>query len=140
MKKEEALNAELLKSAGSKVTPQRLALLSVLRKARKPLSVERIMAGLQGRMDRVTVYRALEALQKAGITRRVDMGHTHAHYELEGTEHHHHLICKKCGRIEDVLQCPVGDLERRVLRSSTHFKKIEGHALEFFGLCTSCSV
>lgn len=133
------LHKKLLQASGSKITPRRLALLAILKKASSPLSVEAIATALSGRMDRVTVYRALDALSAAGAVRRIDVGHTHAHYELVG-DHHHHLICKSCGRIEDVPQCSGATLERRALQTSKHFDRIEDHALEFFGLCNSCAV
>jgi len=131
------VHKKILQASGSKITPRRLALLAILKKANKPLSVEELAKALSGRMDRVTVYRALDALSAAGSVRRIDVGHAHAHYELTG-EHHHHLICKSCGRIEDVSECPGANLEKRALQTSKHFGRIEDHALEFFGLCNAC--
>lgn len=49
-------------------------------------------------------YRNLAVLEEAGVVRRLVHGAEHAYYELAEvlTEHHHHLICEVCGRVEDV--------------------------------------
>ena len=131
---------ELLREAGLKATPGRVALLQFLQSEKKPLTVKEIARGVEAKLDQVTVYRALEALAEKGVLRKVDMRHPHAHYEMViGRAHHHHLICTKCERVEDVAHCETGDLEYRVLRSAKEFVSIESHALEFYGLCKKCS-
>ncbi len=130
----------LLRKHGHKATPGRLALLQVLHAANTPLAIPEILKQLKGTIDQATVYRALESLSEVGIVRRVDMQHAHAHYELniENT-HHHHLICKHCGTIEDVPSCDMGAIEKRVLKKSKLFAHIEHHSLEFFSLCKKCA-
>lgn len=131
---------DLLRETGLKATPGRIELLQFLRKEQKPLTVKEIVQGLRGALDQVTVYRALEALTLKGVIRKVDMRHPHAHYEMViGREHHHHLICTLCERVEDVAHCETGNLEYQVLRSSKEFTSIESHALEFYGVCKKCS-
>lgn len=130
---------ELLRGNGYRVTPGRLSLLQVLAKADRPLAIHDIVHELGARLNQATVYRALEALVGVDIVRRVDMQHVHAHYELSSKEiHHHHLICKKCGQVEDVERCDVTDIERTVLRKSKSFAAVHSHSLEFFGLCHKC--
>jgi Fe2+ or Zn2+ uptake regulation protein len=129
----------LLRKNGHKVTPGRLSLLQVLAKADHPLSIPEIMKNAGTSINQATLYRALEAFTEVNIIRRVDLHHPHAHYELAaGTSHHHHLICKQCGHIEDVLECDTKDIEKTVLRRSRSFATIEKHSLEFFGLCNKC--
>lgn len=129
---------EVLKKAGFKATPGRLALLELLWAEQKPLAVEAIAAKMEGEINEVTLYRALEAFAAKGIIRRVDLGHSHAHYEMEKS-HHHHLVCTSCGVVEDVDVCAVPKVESHVLKASSRFKSIYSHNLEFFGSCVRCA-
>ncbi|MGC9602172.1 MAG: Fur family transcriptional regulator [Minisyncoccia bacterium] len=128
-----------LKGAGFKATPGRLQLLELLAHTDEPLSVLKIQKRLGKKLNEVTLYRALEAFTAAGLVRRVDLGHDHAHYELAlGRAHHDHLVCTKCGAIEDIEGCALVPLQKKTLKRS-HFKSIYSHNLEFFGLCRACS-
>ncbi len=129
----------LLHSSGFKVTPKRLKLLELLQIESKPLTVLEIQKKLRNVPDTVTLYRALEAFVSKGIIRRVDLGHSHAHYEFATGSHHHHLVCTNCARVEDVAVCLGPSVEKKVLAQSAHFKNINQHALEFFGLCRACA-
>jgi len=130
----------LLRSAGFKATPGRLALLETLAKAKKPLPVDDILASMKRvSPDPATVYRALKELKDAGVIRHVDFQHGHAHYELGGQTDHHHLVCIKCEKVEDFTGCDFEAIRKAALRQSKEFKEVKEHALELFGLCKSCS-
>lgn len=129
-----------LRATGLKVTPQRLVILDVLERSTHPLSISTLLQRLAKKSaDKVTVYRNLEELSARGMIRQVNLEHNHAHYELIGKTHHHHLICTNCGRIEDFEVCYSDKITASALKSAKHFKRIDRHALELFGLCTSCS-
>jgi Fe2+ or Zn2+ uptake regulation protein len=136
--------ALLLRESGHKATPGRLSLLQVLAKASRPLTIPEIAAAIEaagGSLNQATLYRALEALLDVDIVRRVDMQHAHAHYELTASaQHHHHLICKSCGHIEDVERCDIHEIEHTVLKKSKFFASIQSHSLEFFGYCKKCAM
>lgn len=129
----------LLRQAGFRATPGRIAFLELLRKSDKPLSIQDVLEKLKGNsIDQATVYRIVEALRDKGIIQYVNMEHGHAHFELVSPTHHHHAICQQCGKIVDISKCNIKSLETEVLAVSG-FKKINRHALEFFGICDSCS-
>ncbi len=129
----------LLRDAGLKATPGRISLLTLLSKEPKPLTVAAIKK--KSSKDTVTLYRALEDFVTAGIVRRIDFAHSHAHYEIvAGRKHHHHVICKKCELVEDIYLCEFGNLEKSVLAETKGFYAITDHALEFFGMCKTCSI
>ncbi len=130
---------ELLRSLGQKATPGRVALLEVLEKSPKPLSISGISKALKNTLDQTTLYRALETLTEKGAVRRVDFQHDHVHYELvAGKKHHHHLICQSCGAVEDIERCITEELTEELLKKSKLFASIETHSLEFYGLCNRC--
>lgn len=125
-----------LKKAGLAATRQRVALLCRLRAATKPTSVEQIAASLRDSMNLTTIYRGLEQLITTRLARRVDLGKNHGLYEAVG-HHHHHVVCRMCGRVEDVPTCPQ-PVTATVLKGSELFSEIDDHSLEFFGTCIPC--
>jgi len=127
-----------LRKEGLKATKPRMAVLRLLARSKRPESPRAIVEGVPD-IDQATVYRMLKILEGARIIRRVDFGHTHAHYEILRDDDHHHLICISCGRSEDIHKCNADEMAAAVLRQSDHFSKIERHALEFYGLCNICA-
>lgn len=128
----------LLHSVGLKATPARIAVLELLKKTSKPLSIKSIQSKLaKEEIDQATLYRIVSSLVEKEIIREVDLKHGHGHYELATSSHHHHIICKKCGKIQDI-DCDTTQIEKEVLKQSG-FKSISNHSLEFFGTCKSCS-
>ncbi len=129
----------VLRKAGFKATPPRLAILSVLQKAKKPLSPQSIVDMVGKEVDTATVYRTLKALKTADIIRQIHFQHSHAHYELANTHDHHHLICLSCGRVEDIEGCDIDSMKTATLRQAKHFSEIRRHSLEFYGICKQCT-
>lgn len=84
-----------LRAAGSRATPGRLALLGVLERAAKPLTVGELERRLHG-LNPVTLYRALNALVRAGLVRKGMHGRS-ATFMYAAKAHHHHLVCVDCG-------------------------------------------
>ncbi len=129
----------VLHKAGYKATPARLLILKLLQTTKKPLSPQTIVDRVLKYADQATTYRILKALKESKIIRQIDFQHSHPHYELTDADgDHHHLICIKCGAVEDVEDCDIDSMEKSVLRKSKRFSKIERHSLEFFGLCDKC--
>jgi Fur family ferric uptake transcriptional regulator len=74
-----------------------------------------------------------------GLARRVEFGQGYYRYERAEPEdgpHHHHLVCQRCGKIEDFLGCDVAALASR-LEAESGFK-VERHQLELYGTCPGC--
>jgi Fur family ferric uptake transcriptional regulator len=87
-------------------------------------------------LGRATVYRAIELLYRVGMLDRVTFADGAHRYRLCGTEHHHHVTCVRCRRVVEVDVClPPGLLS--TVAATTDFT-IEGHALDLFGLCSTC--
>ena len=131
---------ESLKAGGKKLTKPRKALLEVLESSPLPITAAEVHARLRkGRHvpDLVTVYRNLAMLQELGLVNPVGLHEGQMRYEVRyGREHHHHIQCRGCGLIVDLLLCPLKKLTDLVERQ-TKFS-VEGHALEFFGWCPQC--
>ena len=128
-----------LKAVDLKTTAARLAILDALSNAETPLSAKNIADGMtkKQKVDQATIYRNLEAMTSANIIRMVNFQHDHNHYELVDSSHHHHAICKKCGKVVDISGCDLKGWDKQVKKISD-FAEINQHALEFFGLCKTC--
>lgn len=130
----------ILREKGFRVTEGRLKLLFLLEGLGKPLSIQGILSRWKGKPpDQTTLYRSLTDLGAAGIVRRIDLNTGVAHFEYTPDRpHHHHVICTICGSIEEISECSVEPFEKKIIRESTQFTKINTHTLEFFGECTQC--
>lgn len=132
-------NTKLLQTNGLKATPSRLAILSLFQSSSSPMSVTDILNKFQiNTIDQVTIYRTINTFTGKGILRNVEMKHNHAHYELANS-HHHHLICKQCGKVEDIGNCNFSLVKKQAL-DQTDFAQIDEHSFELFGVCRSCAL
>lgn len=131
----------MLKEAGLRITDHRLAVLSYLAKVRQPVTVYEIIEVLRKKenIDQATVYRNLSSLHEAGLLRRLDFNHGHAHYELETGRASHQLVCSTCETIEKIEGISIDDIVKKMLKKSKKFKNTTTHSMEIYGLCKSCS-
>jgi Fur family ferric uptake transcriptional regulator len=134
---------ERLGREGQRYTATRRALVDRLASGGRPLSIPDLLGGRR-RVPQSSAYRNLATLERAGVVRRVITEEDFARYELDErlTEHHHHLVCENCGRIEDVtipqalersLDRTFDEVARRVGFASV------GHRLDLIGLCDDCA-
>ncbi len=130
-----------IRAAGKRMTRTRLAVLSALESTKYPLSPSELYAHLKRQnvaIDQVTIYRNLNALKSIGLVRQLKLHQEEQfRYEMkEGREHHHHIRCKSCGRIEDLLLCPLKKLTAMIERETRYI--VGDHSLEFSGWCPQC--
>lgn len=129
-----------LRATGRRLTRTRKAILEVLERARYPLSAADIHQHLRATgvsADPATVYRTLTVLKDLGLVSPIELQEGQFRYEVRhGRDHHHHIRCQGCGRIVDLMLCPLKKLAALVERE-TRFR-VDGHALEFFGWCPKC--
>jgi Fur family ferric uptake transcriptional regulator len=132
--------AGILRESGHKLTPQRHAVLKVIAATHDHLTPEAIFKKVlhdNPKIGLVTVYRTLDLLSELNLVCRVHAPDGCRSYMMRRpTEHHHHLVCSRCGRVVDFTGCSLADLEQR-LSQETKFD-INGHLLEFYGLCPIC--
>ena len=85
-----------------------------------------------------TVYRTLAALAAAGELDAIRTPDGQVAYRTCSPGHHHHLICRNCGRTEEVT-LPSMEAVVRTIAEDHGFSRID-HELELFGLCAACDV
>ena len=131
-----------LRQISQRYTSGRRAVVELLIKAGQPVSIEDI-AERAPRLPRSSAYRHLVDLQQAGVVRRVAANDDYYRFELaeDMTEHHHHLLCTRCGRVIDVTPTPAfehamaGYLDN--LGAVYGFRSLD-HRLDVLGICATC--
>ena len=120
------------------VTAQRLAVLRAV--SRHPHATADAVAESAreeiGTISRQSVYNVLNVLTDKGIIRRIQPAHSPALYEDRVGDNHHHLVCRSCGKTEDVC-CAVG--EAPCLHTHDHHGfKIDEAEVIYWGTCPAC--
>ena len=131
--------AKRITSRGRRLTDQRMVVAEALSIAKSAVSAQELHEQLRPRHPRLalaTVYRALEAQVESGMARRFERGGHVSAYIACDPEHHHHLVCVRCQKVEDLDET----ILRPVLRgiSERHGFAVEHERLDFYGLCASC--
>ncbi len=130
--------ADLLRSHGLQVTAQRLAVLRAV--AAGPHSTAEDVADSVrseiGAISRQAVYDALGVLVETGLLRRIQPAASSARYEHRVGDNHHHLVCRSCGRVEDV-DCAVGYTPCLTAAEDLGFVIDEAEVI-YWGTCPDC--
>ncbi|MCK4778303.1 MAG: transcriptional repressor [Actinomycetia bacterium] len=127
-----------LKKQGHRITPQRKKLLELFKTVKGHLSAEEIheLSKKKGlNISLATIYRNLDLFKKIGVMNEEDFGDGKRRFEIS-SQHHHHLICLTCGKIQE-LNDPLLDNFEKKLENNSRFK-ITDHRLEFYGYCPQC--
>jgi len=134
--------AGILRQEGYKLTPQRHAVLKVIAASSDSLTPEDIHERARIHspgIGLITVYRTLGLLSDLSLVCRLHAPDGCRGYMMRRpTEHHHHVVCSSCTKVVDFKGCGLSDLEQKLL-DETGFD-INGHLLEFYGLCPECRV
>jgi Fur family ferric uptake transcriptional regulator len=130
---------ETLRQRGYRLTPQRMLVLEAIEASDDHISAEEIHSQAHARypyMNISTVYRTLDLLKEQGLVAESDMGGGRFLYHPVGKAHHHHLVCRKCGKVQDIDVSAFEGL-RNELKSSYGFDAVFDH-MAIFGTCKSC--
>ncbi len=124
----------------SRTTRQRSALIELLARTPEFRSAQQLhaMLGEEGEsVSLATVYRNLNALVEAGeVDSLAAPGGETRYRRCRRTEHHHHLVCRRCGRTVEVAETAV---ERWATRTARRHGFTEvSHAIELHGICAAC--
>ncbi|MGW5721334.1 Fur family transcriptional regulator [Amycolatopsis sp. NPDC003865] len=127
-----------LRAAGLRVTAPRRAVLTWLA-AHPHSTVDEIGAGLRSVPVSVStqgVYDVLAACTAAGLIRRIELPGHPARFERRAGDNHHHVVCRRCGRTEDV-DCAVGAAPC-LTPGDAHGYSVDEAEVVFWGLCPRC--
>ena len=127
-----------LKSMGLKATLPRLKILEVFQVRRhRHMSAEDVYRELlaeQHDIGLATVYRVLTQFEQAGILKRSNFEAGKAVYELDEGQHHDHLVCLQCGRVEEFFDPEIERRQQQVAEQRGFL--LQDHALALYANCT----
>jgi Fur family ferric uptake transcriptional regulator len=137
---EKRIFLEHIEKKGLRKTSQRDVILEVFLKTEEHLTSEDLYWLIQKKdpsIGHTTVYRTLKLLTEAGLAREVRFGDGKTYYEHHHDhEHHDHLICTGCGRIEEFFSAEIESLQDQIAEGlgfrPTH------HSLRMWGVCSDC--
>ena len=135
---ERKLIAELRRH-GYKLTPQRRVVVQAIASNYAHLTPAAIYERVhQARPDigLTTIYRTLKILARLKLVCELHAGDSCRSYTISAPGHHHHLICSNCGKVIDFPGCELEETQQSLAKQAGF--RIDGHLLEFIGLCPEC--
>jgi Fur family transcriptional regulator, ferric uptake regulator len=132
--------SDFIAQRGLKSTKQRDIILDSFLSSERHMSIEELYLKLRAKHQNIgyaTVYRTLKLFSEAGIAREMQFGDGQTRYEHLGEgEHHDHLVCTRCGKIEEFENETIEHLQAEIAASRGFL--IERHRLELYGVCGNC--
>lgn len=130
-----------LKSAGLRITLPRKQILRVFESAEnRHLSAEDIHQKIRELGDEIslaTIYRVLRQYEESGLLIKRSFEGNRAMYELNDDEHHDHLVCVACNRVEEFFDAAI-DAKLSEIANTKGYQRSD-HSLTVYGLCHDCA-
>jgi Fur family ferric uptake transcriptional regulator len=138
-----ALESKDIRNAGLKVTLPRIKILQILESranaTERHLSAEEIFRYLIAEGEEIglaTVYRVLTQFESAGLVIRHHFEGGNSVFELNSGDHHDHLVCVQCGRVEEFRDETIERLQNEIAHSKGF--ELTDHSLCLYGVCSGC--
>lgn len=129
-----------LRKAGLKVTLPRVKILQILEGSEtKHMSAEDVYKALIDAEEDVglaTVYRVLTQFETAGLVTRHYFEGGHSVFELMPDDHHDHIVCDSCGKVEEFFDDVIEKQQEKIAKK--HGFKITDHSMYLYGICKDC--
>lgn len=130
-----------IRDAGLKVTLPRLKILDMLEKSsNRHLTAEDMYKALMENGEEIglaTVYRVLTQFEAAGLVKRHHFEGGNSVFELSEAEHHDHILCVKCGRVDEFYDDVIEARQHAVAEKMGY--KMTDHSLYVYGVCPKCN-
>ena len=126
-----------LRDAGLKVTLPRVKILEMLERGKaRHMTAEEIYRALSDSGEEIglaTVYRVLTQFEAAGLVIRHHFESGHSVFELDRGEHHDHIVCLDCGRVEEFVDETIEKLQDQI--AGEHGFEVSDHSMILYGKC-----
>ncbi|MEH6504143.1 MAG: ferric iron uptake transcriptional regulator [Cycloclasticus sp.] len=130
-----------IRNAGLKVTLPRLKILDMLESEKnRHLSAEDMYKALLDDGEEIglaTVYRVLTQFETAGLVNRHHFEGGNSVFELNQGEHHDHILCVKCGRVDEFFDEIIEERQTMIAKKMGY--KMTDHSLYVYGICSACA-
>ena len=135
-----ASESQEIKDAGLKITLPRIKILQILESSEiHHLSAEDVYKLLISKGEEIglaTVYRVLTQFETAGLVVKHNFSGGHSVFEVAAEEHHDHIVCVKCGRVEEFQDDEIESLQLSVAARLGF--ELTDHDLNMYGFCANC--
>ena len=134
------MDSQSLKKAGLKATLPRLKILDILESSNTHhLTAEDVYKALLESGEDVglaTVYRVLTQFEQAGLITRHHFEGGQSVFELDQGKHHDHILCVKCGRVDEFLDPTIEERQKAIAARFGY--TMTDHSLYIYGICKAC--
>ena len=140
MRDELQIFRDLLKKRGMRNTPERESIIEEILSSADHFDVDELFIRMKNKsgVSKASIYRTIPLLIEAGLISEVFREDGHMHYEpVYGRDRHCHLRCNICRKVFEFTDPRIDEIEEDIERKFEF--KPEGHRLEIYGLCSSCS-
>ncbi|MCH9697482.1 MAG: ferric iron uptake transcriptional regulator [Gammaproteobacteria bacterium] len=137
------MESEDLRKAGLKVTLPRLKILEILEDSNQEtrhVTAETVYKQLLDAGEEIglaTVYRVLTQFEAAGLVKRHHFDSSNSVFELDDGQHHDHLVCVKCGRVDEFEDDTIENKQREIAQKAGYALTHHSHYL--YGICRDCN-
>lgn len=128
-----------LDRAGYRLTEPRRSLAALIEDRQGHFTANDLVDAARERrlgLGRATVFRTLDVLEGLGAVERLDLPSGEHTYVICDPAHHHHLVCSRCGRTDEVDDAGLRAVVRDIARRTGY--RVDDHRLELFGVCPAC--
>lgn len=134
------MESQDLQKAGLKATLPRLKILKFLEETeQRHMSAEDVYKAMLEHGEEIglaTIYRVLTQFESAGLVTRHHFEGGHSVFELDQGHHHDHILCVKCGRVDEFLDETIEERQRMIAKDKGY--AITDHSLYIYGVCSDC--
>jgi len=137
------MNKEVFKSVFQnnkvRMSHPRLFIYQELSASNNPLSPQELYRSLIKKKKRIgltSIYRSLDLFESLGIVFKIVTGSNVKYKVCEMDDHHHHIVCKKCGDVVELHFCEISGWSEKVKESTGY--EVTDHQLNFYGFCRNC--
>jgi Fur family ferric uptake transcriptional regulator len=136
------LESSDLRKAGLKVTLPRMKILDILEgsdaRHQSAEDVYKILLETGEDIGLATVYRVLTQFESAGLVKRHHFEGGHSVFELNQGDHHDHILCVKCGRVDEFVDEIIEQHQKDIAARLGY--ELTDHCLYMYGVCSQCKV
>ena len=140
MKSAETIFRQYLKEKGLLYSKQREQILKTFMKARSHLAIDDLYNAVRKKNPKIglaTVYRTMRIICDCDLAEKVDFADGLRRFEHKYRhQHHHHLVCIKCGRVIEVTSSRIESLQKKLAKQ--HNFAPTRDTMKIFGLCSKC--
>ena len=130
---------ELIRENNRRLSHPRFLIYQELSSTSTPLSPQEVYHTLHKKKRKIgltSIYRCLDLFESLGIVFKIS-NRPNVKYKLcESDDHHHHIVCKGCGKVVELNFCNISDWSKQVTESTGY--EVTEHQLNFYGFCEDC--